>query len=178
MEEEDKIGHLKTMLTEERDKCERLKTMLADEKDENERLKINLAEEEDEDEPLKGMLVGEKDKNECLKTMRSSSGPCPSFTLTDAMPLLTPTSGPAVDTPWPEMTTAIRDSAGGAPTTPFDWSKLTEMAQQAVEVILTQTSEVEHLRATLVEEANKIGDLKTMLVEEKDKNERDRKSVV
>lgn len=171
MEEEDKIGHLKTMLTEERDKCERLKTMLADEKDENERLKINLAVEEDEDEPLKGMLVGEKDKNECLKTMRSSSGPCPSFTLTDAMPLLTPTSGPAVDTPWPEMTTAIRDSAGGAPTTPFDWSKLTEMAQQAVEVILTQTSEVEHLRATLVEEANKIGDLKTMLAEEKDKNE-------
>uniref|UniRef100_A0A0E0DG97 Uncharacterized protein n=1 Tax=Oryza meridionalis TaxID=40149 RepID=A0A0E0DG97_9ORYZ len=110
-------------------------------------------------------------ENKSNKQAPVRSGPCPSFTLTDAMPLLTPTSGPAVDTPWPEMTTAIRDSAGGAPTTPFDWSKLTEMAQQAVEVIQTQTSEVEHLRATLVEEANKIGDLKTMLAEEKDKNE-------
>ncbi|XP_052139634.1 uncharacterized protein LOC127758053 [Oryza glaberrima] len=160
------------MLTEEKDKCERLKTMLADEKNENERLKINLAEEEDKDEPLKSMLLGEENKNERLKTMCNSSGPCPSFASTDAMPLLTPTSGPAVDAPWPGMTTAIRDSAGGALTKPIDWSKLTEMAQHAVEVIQRQTSEVERLRATLVEEEDKIGDHKTMLEEEKDKYER------
>uniref|UniRef100_A0A0D3HSD2 Uncharacterized protein n=1 Tax=Oryza barthii TaxID=65489 RepID=A0A0D3HSD2_9ORYZ len=172
VEEEDKIGHLKAMLTEEKDKCERLKTMLADEKNENERLKINLAEEEDKDEPLKSMLLGEENKNERLKTMCNSSGPCPSFASTDAMPLLTPTSGPAVDAPWPGMTTAIRDSAGGALTKPIDWSKLTEMAQHAVEVIQRQTSEVERLRATLVEEEDKIGDHKTMLEEEKDKYER------
>uniref|UniRef100_A0A0E0BQ49 Uncharacterized protein n=1 Tax=Oryza glumipatula TaxID=40148 RepID=A0A0E0BQ49_9ORYZ len=91
------VERLKTNLTEEKDKNECLKIMFVEVKDKYEHLKTMIAEEKDKYEHLKTMLADEKDKNERLKAMCNSSGPCPSFASTDAMPLLTPTSGPAVD---------------------------------------------------------------------------------
>nr|ABA96664.1 expressed protein [Oryza sativa Japonica Group] len=91
---------------------------------------------------------------------------------TDAMPLLlTPTLGPPIDAPQPETTAVVHESAGEASTTSFDWSKLTEMGYRAVEVIQTWSSEVKLLKTIFVEEKDRNEHLKTMLGEEKDKNE-------
>uniref|UniRef100_A0A0D3HSD6 Uncharacterized protein n=2 Tax=Oryza barthii TaxID=65489 RepID=A0A0D3HSD6_9ORYZ len=92
---------------------------------------------------------------------------------TDAMPLLlTPTLGPPIDAPQPETTAVVHESAGEASTTSFDWSKLTEMGYRAVELIQTWSSEVKRLKTIFVEEKDRNEHLKTMLGEEKDKNER------
>uniref|UniRef100_A0A0E0BQ46 Uncharacterized protein n=1 Tax=Oryza glumipatula TaxID=40148 RepID=A0A0E0BQ46_9ORYZ len=103
-----------------------------------------------------------------------SSGLHPTDSMpTDAMPLLlTLTSGPPIDAPQPETTAVVHESAGEASTTTFDWSKLTEMGYRVVEVIQTWSSEVKRLKTIFVEEKDKNEHLKTMLGEEKDKNER------
>lgn len=90
---------------------------------------------------------------------------------TDAMLLLTPTSGPPTNPPWTETTVVVHESAGGASRSPFDWSKLAEMVQQAAKVSRTWSSEVEHLKTNLAGEKNKNEHLNINLAEGKDKNE-------
>ncbi|XP_052138982.1 uncharacterized protein LOC127757506 isoform X1 [Oryza glaberrima] len=100
-----------------------------------------------------------------------SCGPRPAYSmLADAMPLLTPTSGPPTNPPQTETTVVVYESAGGASRSPFDWSKLAEMAQQAAEVSHTWSSEVEHLKTNLAEEKDKNERLNTNLAEGKAKN--------
>lgn len=67
-----------------------------------------------------------------------SCGPRPADSMpADAMPLLTPTSGPPTNPPQTETTVVVHESTGGASSSSFDWSKLAKMAQQAAEGIHT-----------------------------------------
>uniref|UniRef100_A0A0E0MKK2 Uncharacterized protein n=1 Tax=Oryza punctata TaxID=4537 RepID=A0A0E0MKK2_ORYPU len=129
---------------------------------------------EDSADSLSCLYLG-SDRTENISNNQApvrSSGLHPTDSMpTDAMPLLlTPTSGPPVDTPQPETPVVVHESTGEASTTSFDWSRLAEMGHRAVEVIQTWSNEVKRLKTIFVEEKDRNERLKTMLAEEKDKN--------
>lgn len=138
---------------------------------------IQSMDEDDEDEAINQLMLPMSDEtraklldvadrlNATLDALVADSMP------TNAMLLLTPTLGPPTNPPRPETTVVVHESAGGASSSSFNWSKLAAMAQQAAEGIHTWSSEVERLKTNLTEEKDKNECLKIMFVEEKDNNE-------